>query len=75
MRDLIQRYKRMKGCVDCGYNKHPEALDLDHLPQYEKKFNISGNRLKASKKKIKSELAKCEVVCANCHRVRSAYRR
>lgn len=62
------------GCVDCGYRTHPAALDFDHLPGIPKCFNISGaaSRSWAS---VEAEIAKCEVVCSNCHRVRTANRR
>lgn len=69
-------YKLKAGCADCGYNKHPEALDFDHLPQYEKKFNISGlARSNAAPETLWTEIAKCEVRCTNCHRIMTYNRR
>lgn len=71
---IIARYKVMKGCVDCGYNSHPHALDFDHLR--DKEFLISkavGNMTAWSR--IKAEIAKCEVRCANCHRIKTKERR
>ena len=61
---------KSSGCVDCGYNEHPAALDLDHRPGVDKKFELAlgHNRSAAA---IKAELAKCDVVCANCHRIRT----
>jgi hypothetical protein len=52
-------------CVDCG-EEDPIVLDFDHV-KGEKSHNISamaGNSLDS----IKSEIEKCEVRCANCHR-------
>lgn len=74
--DYVRAQKLESGCVDCGYRKHPEALDFDHLPGTEKLHHIGRmpNRL-ASYELIDAEIAKCEVVCANCHRVRTATRR
>lgn len=72
-RARIQQEKLGRGCADCGYNTHPAALDFDHLPGTEKRFSLShpvGNE-----EAIEAEMAKCEVVCANCHRVRTANRR
>ena len=66
-------YKLSKGCADCGYKDHPAALEFDHLPGTKKLFNIGqgrGHTLEA----VRAEIAKCEVVCANCHRVRTARR-
>jgi hypothetical protein len=54
-------------CVDCG-NTDPVVLDFDHV-QGKKKFNI-GARGSHTIKAIKVEIAKCEVRCANCHRIR-----
>lgn len=69
-------YKLKKGCVDCGYNKHPEALDFDHLPQYEKKYGISSlARSNAAPETLWAEIAKCEVRCTNCHRIKTYERR
>lgn len=72
--ELLNAYKVERGCTDCGYRLHAEALDFDHLDS--KKFGISAARhsLKPMAE-IKKEIEKCEVVCANCHRVRTANRR
>jgi len=72
---MIHEYQLKMGCADCGYKKHPAALEFDHLPGTEKLFNIGeeiGNR---SVESIWSEIEKCEVVCANCHAIRTAKRR
>jgi len=71
----IHKYQMEKGCADCGYNAHPAALEFDHTPGTEKKFNIGeeiGNR---SREALWEEIAKCDVVCANCHAIRTATRR
>lgn len=62
-------------CVDCG-ETDPIVLDFDHLPGVEKKFTVS-RAVGASTRSwsaISAEIAKCEVVCANCHRRRTAMR-
>jgi len=75
-RDKVNNYKLEKGCIDCGYNKHPEALDFDHLPQYEKKYNVSNlARSNAAPETLWAEIAKCEVRCTNCHRIMTYNRR
>ena len=73
MRQIVQDYKLSKGCVDCGYKGHPAALDFDHLPGSEKLFNVSG-RVARSADVVFAEMEKCEVVCANCHRIRTVTR-
>ena len=73
-RDKVNALKLERGCADCGYNAHPAALEFDHLPEYEKEFTI-GPSIRLSWEKLEAEIAKCEVVCANCHAVRTAERR
>ena len=73
-RALIQQIKLDRGCADCGYNAHVAALDFDHLPEFVKKYQV-GTMAGFNKAVIEAEIAKCEVVCANCHRVRTANRR
>jgi hypothetical protein len=73
-----QRIRDLKteiGCTDCGYNAHPAALDFDHLPGSVKLGAIS-QLLKsgAAWHMVVKEIDKCELVCANCHRVRTAQR-
>ena len=71
-RAVILEAKR-GGCVDCGYNAHPAALEFDHLPGADKKFELALGHSRGVDA-IRLELAKCECVCANCHRVRTTKR-
>jgi hypothetical protein len=52
-------------CEICGYNKCVGALQFHHKDPKEKEFRISG--ISISWDKIKTELAKCALLCANCH--------
>lgn len=61
-----------KPCMDCGNSYPPECMDFDHTSD-NKEFNVSKRR-RASKRKILEEIAKCELVCANCHRIRTKHR-
>ena len=71
-RDELAAYKLEKGCADCGYKAHAAALDFDHLPGTTKSFDIGSAVTNAQDwKNVWNEVAKCEVVCANCHRVRT----
>lgn len=62
-------------CRDCGGTFPPEAMDFDHLPGTDKLGEIgklvSG---RYSWDLVKAEVAKCDLVCSNCHRVRSRTR-
>ena len=72
---LLWEYLRDKVCTDCGY-KDSRVFEFDHLPGFEKKFEI-GKAVSGSTrswKLILTEIEKCEVVCANCHRIRSMTR-
>ena len=64
---FLAQYKVERGCVDCGYNKHHSALEFDHI-KGKKLLNVCFAKSIAQAKK---EIAKCEVVCSNCHRVRT----
>ncbi len=72
-KDIIHRWKRMKGCVYCGYNANGVALDLDHIEPGKKAFTIGDGRSISSKKwtTVKKELSKCRVLCKNCHAVKT----
>jgi hypothetical protein len=72
-RKVIARWKRRKGCMDCGYRVNAEALELDHRPG-EKKIGTVSQLLFHAWPKVKTEIAKCDVVCANCHRIRTFQR-
>jgi len=61
-------------CLDCGGRFHPEAMHFDHLDPALKYMNI-GVMFSHSREHIEQEVAKCEIVCANCHAVRSYNRR
>jgi transcription elongation factor Elf1 len=65
IKSLAIEYKGGR-CQICGYNKYPGALDLHHL--YGKKFGIGDKGYTRSWEKVKAELDKCILVCANCHR-------
>lgn len=52
-------------CVICGYNKSVRALQFHHVDPSQKDFGISGST--KSFEKLKPELDKCVLVCANCH--------
>jgi len=70
MKQKCIEYKGGK-CEKCGYDKCQGALDFHHVDPTEKDFNISKARHTSWEKhhiKIKSELDKCQLLCANCHR-------
>ena len=66
LKEKAIEYKGGK-CQKCGYNKCDGALEFHHRDPSQKKFIISRN-LNISWKKLKVELDKCDLLCANCHR-------
>jgi hypothetical protein len=65
-------YFRSHPCVDCG-ETDPVVLEFDHLR--DKRFDISNRLVSVRWESVLQEIAKCEVVCANCHRRRTMVRR
>lgn len=55
-------------CADCGQRYPPYVMDFDHTGD-NKEFNVSARYIATSR--LLAEIAKCEVVCANCHRERT----
>lgn len=69
-RDYIHSILHNASCMDCGYDNWL-ALQFDHREPANKEFNISSNK-KRSLDALRIELAKCDIVCANCHWIRTA---
>lgn len=77
LRNMIKNIKRYASCLDCGISgsRCPEVLEFDHV-KGEKSTNIAWVAEKGyGAARLKAELAKCEIVCANCHRIRTVRRR
>lgn len=55
-------------CSECGYNKCLGALEFHHLDPMEKDFVVNTSRARTLNEKVKAELDKCVLLCANCHR-------
>lgn len=55
-------------CRECGYKKCIAALEFHHLDPTKKDFSLSNRGYCRSWEKVKKELDKCIMVCANCHR-------
>lgn len=57
-------------CQDCGGVFPPVCMDFDHRPGEVKIAGISA-MVFFTKERVNSELAKCDLVCSNCHRIRT----
>lgn len=73
--DWYLALKTGKPCADCGGAFHPAAMQWDHKPGVEKRANVGDLMRQAVKKHVLDEIAKCDLVCANCHAVRTFERR
>jgi len=69
--EFLGAFFRRHPCVDCGQTD-PVVLEFDHLG--EKAFDISSGIRARNWRAVIAEIGKCEVVCANCHRRRTAVR-
>ena len=76
--EMVAWYRALKDelpCADCGLAFHHAAMTWDHLPGELKLSDVSSLLQRHSRKTILEEIAKCELVCANCHAVRTFNRR
>lgn len=73
---IVRDYRESRGCQRCP-EKHPGCLDLHHTDPAQKSPKLTDRRRKTgggalwamlSYADLEAELAKCEVLCANCHR-------
>lgn len=69
---IIELLKNSK-CVDCGIDDW-RVLEFDHRNRKTKKFNIADS-VSFSIEKIQKEIDKCDIVCANCHNIRTIKQR
>ena len=67
-RTWLNDIKTSRGCNRCGVKGlPPEAYDFHHRDPHRKHFSLS--RLSAAWHRLRQEVAKCDVLCANCHRI------
>jgi 5-methylcytosine-specific restriction endonuclease McrA len=69
---FLLEYFKSHPCSDCG-ETDPVVLEFDHLR--DKEFDIASGIHYRAWERVLAEIAKCELVCANCHRRRTARRR
>lgn len=71
LRDTIITAKD-KPCADCGVKYPHFVMDFDHRIRNDKSYTISQMPTRnISLATLLSEIDKCDVVCANCHRTRT----
>ena len=70
LRAYVDALKRAP-CTDCGLSYPPYVMDFDHLEGVAKKGLVAHSVNQGQVRKTKEEIAKCELVCSNCHRIRT----
>lgn len=73
IKEIINTLKAKTPCKDCRVKFPPESMDFDHV-RGEKRFQLSNPPAATSAAEISREIRKCEIVCSNCHRVRTVKR-
>lgn len=70
-RKALLRRLKSEPCTDCGNSYPYYVMEYDHV-RGQKKFNLSNHKAIAmTKEQFLEEIAKCDLVCANCHRYRT----
>ena len=67
VRAMAVEYKGGR-CENCGYDRCLDALEFHHKDPTQKDFSISSKGYTRSWDRVKKELDKCTILCANCHR-------
>jgi len=67
VRSMAVEYKGGR-CERCGYDRCMDAFEFHHTDSSKKDFGISEKGYTRSWNKVKEELDKCRLLCANCHR-------
>lgn len=69
--DFMRAIRRVP-CADCGQTYEPHQMDFDHRDPSRKAFRLTaGAATLKSRGALWAEVRECDVVCANCHRVRT----
>lgn len=67
----LRSLKEGKPCTDCGRVYPYQVMQWDHKPGFEKLGDVSGDFWGRTREEILAEIAKCDLVCANCHAIRT----
>lgn len=64
--------RKNKPCMDCGVQYSPWVMEFDHREPVDKVAGIGPLIKRGNLQLLLEELDKCDVVCSNCHRERTA---
>lgn len=74
LRSIVDEAKKGP-CLDCGRTYPPYVMDFDHRDPKTKIAKVSTMVYKGSESLLRAEIAKCDLICANCHRIRTHQRK
>lgn len=72
--EQMRLIKTSSPCMDCNSFYPAECMDFDHRDGEKKISMVSTMAINGTSAKMLAEIAKCDLVCANCHRIRTAKR-
>lgn len=75
LQDFNDQLKLALGCADCGWSEWARGLDWDHVRSTKEHSIATLINDRWPVEALVRETAKCDVVCANCHRIRTCERR
>jgi hypothetical protein len=67
----LHLFKEKKGCADCRNHYPHYVLEFDHMPEFQKIDVVYRVLRNYGEEMAWKEVAKCQVVCANCHKIRT----
>ena len=68
---FIRRYKITNPCIDCGHHYSWVVMEFDHREKRSSRMELIAYKVHRRRNILLAEMQKCDLVCANCHRVRT----
>lgn len=65
--------QKQRPCVDCGGEFPPCAMDYHHRDPSQKIMPVGIALTKVGRQRVIEEIAKCDLLCSNCHRIREYF--
>jgi len=70
LKEMVRKIKEVP-CIDCGKTYPHYVMDFNHRDPSKKEFNISAELHSKGWAQVLKEIKKCDVICSNCHRIRT----
>lgn len=69
VRQYVKDVKESSPCLDCGVKYPYYVMEFDHL--HSKTKTVSWLTSRGTIDQVIEEIKKCELVCSNCHKIRT----